>query len=236
MKKIRITEETFNRIERNKYNNQSFDMLESLLDEDYPSAWDKETFKDMHSFKKRVAYCTQHLQKIGAGSSRIAYKIDNTKVLKLAKNKKGIAQNDVEIEYSQENFLEDVLAKVFDYDTHELWLEMEIARKVTKSNFRAAKGFSFEDFSTALYNQIIDDDRQKYRDYPSRGEVDEETLELIHEDELFIGLRDYVQAFRIPFGDLLRLSSYGIVKRSYGGDIVLIDYGLTEDVYDSYYS
>jgi hypothetical protein len=38
-----------------------------------------------------------------------------------------------------------------------------------------------------------------------------------------------------PAGDLMRLNSYGIVNRNGEDIIVIIDFGLTHDIYDEYY-
>ena len=52
---------------------------------------------NISSFRGRVQYCRQMLGfPIGNGSSRITFQIDDEKVLKLAKNEKGIAQNETE--------------------------------------------------------------------------------------------------------------------------------------------
>ena len=66
----------------------------------YPESFDLETFKKIPTFKGRTQYVAERLPKLGAGSSRIVYKIDDGTVLKLAKNQKGLAQNNLEIEYS----------------------------------------------------------------------------------------------------------------------------------------
>ena len=89
---------------------------ESELMEDYPSSFDMGTFKSLKSHAGRNRYAQEHLQRLSSGSSRIVYKIDDEKVLKLAKNDKGIAQNEVEIEYGQYPDIDDVVAKIFDYD------------------------------------------------------------------------------------------------------------------------
>jgi hypothetical protein len=39
----------------------------------------------------------------------------------------------------------------------------------------------------------------------------------------------------VPSGDLMRLSTYGVVKRDGQETIVLIDYGLTDDIYKTHY-
>ena len=83
--KIIITEEQLDNI------------IHSDISEEYPESWNIEDFKKLTSFNARVKYCEEKLRRISSGSSRIVYKIDDQKVLKLAKNKKGIAQNNQEI-------------------------------------------------------------------------------------------------------------------------------------------
>jgi hypothetical protein len=201
------------------------------IDEDYPKTFDKEHFESLTSFAARVRYCEEHLQRISSGSSRIAYKIDNEKVLKLAKNKKGIAQNEVEIEYSKYHDIEDIVARVFDYHPNALWVEMELARKVTKAIFSKVTGLNFDDFGKTLINH--------YSQNQGRGKkfnVHPEIVEMMWEDEFAYQFLDFVGGYDVPAGDLARTSSYGLVKRNGEDDIVLIDYGLTSDVYQSYYS
>lgn len=61
-----------------------------------------DTLRNLSSFKKRVDYCKQYLgNPIGNGSSRIVFQIDDETVLKLAKNRKCITQN--ELEYDKGN-------------------------------------------------------------------------------------------------------------------------------------
>jgi hypothetical protein len=236
MKKYRITEDTFNWYKRNKNNFDAFDLLETMMVEDYPSSWNMEEFKSLTSFRKRIAYCEEHLQRISSGSSRIAYKIDEQKVLKLAKNRKGLAQNDVEVSASRDSYFEDIFAEVFDYDAHDLWLEMELARKVTKPKFQQITGISFDDYSNMLRQQHENNNPSRWGRTNWVSDIDEDTQDKIWENELFSGVVEYMNNYAVPVGDLVRTSSYGIVKRSYGDDIVLIDYGLSQEVYDSYYS
>ena len=62
----------------------------------FPEGFDVEQFKELKTFRERLQYCKERLKKLGAGTGRIAYQIDDGTVLKLAKNAKGVAQNDVE--------------------------------------------------------------------------------------------------------------------------------------------
>ena len=67
----------------------TFNMIENhVIDEDYPSSFDMEHFKQLKRFNERVRYCDEHLTKISSGSARIVYIVDDKMVLKLAKNEK----------------------------------------------------------------------------------------------------------------------------------------------------
>ena len=194
------------------------------LDEAYPEEWSIEVFKKIKSFNKRIEYCNKYLQKISAGSARIVYKVDDEKVLKLAKNNKGLAQNEVEIDFSDEpNVDSSLLAKIFDCDKeHFLFTEMELAKKVTESIFKNVVKLVFQ-----LYRNLLL--------YIGKSNESYHIKEEHFENEFFKSVYDYITWFEIPVGDLRRLSTYGLVKRDGENLIVIIDYGLTSQVYDSYY-
>jgi hypothetical protein len=206
--------------------------LDEELTEEYPSSFSMEQFKQLKSFNQRIQYCEQHLQRISSGSSRIVYRIDDEKVLKLAKNKKGLAQNKAEVEYGTEIYLEGIVANIFEYDEDGLWVEMELARKITESEFKRISGFEFKDFAAALNN--YHHERTNYRN-GYKMKVDPEIVAQMWEDEFVYGIFQYLGNYDVPVGDLTRLSTYGIVKRDGQDTIVLIDYGLTEDVYNTHY-
>ena len=210
----------------------SYRIVEELMGEDYPSTFDMEHFKTLKSFNQRVKYCQDKLKRISSGSSRIVYIIDDTKVLKLAKNTKGIAQNEVEIEYSQYNNLKDVVANTFDNNMDSLWVEMELARKVRKSDFQRIIGYSFEDYCKAINNYGVDSGNGRGHKYP----MDKAMVESMWENEFMYEMFSFIGNYALPVGDLLRLSSYGLVTRNGEDTIVMIDYGLTNDIYTGYYS
>jgi len=193
-----------------------------------------EVFKSLKSHAGRNRYAQEHLQKLASGSSRIVYKIDDEKVLKLAKNDKGVAQNEVEIEYGQYNDIKDIVAKIFDYDEqNNLWVEMELARKVKASDFKNIVGYNFEDIKTAIHNVGVDSGNLRR---VAKYEMSQELADDMWENEFMYELFSFIGNYAVPVGDLQRLSSYGLVKRDGQDTIVLIDYGLTHDVYSSYYS
>lgn len=220
-------------VKENLHNSLVYELIDTMLDEDYPSSWNIEEFKKLNSFNARIKYCEANLQRISSGSSRIVYKIDDEKVLKLAKNKKGLAQNEVEADYSQYDDISHITARVFDYDPNNLWIEMELARKLRKPEFEKITGFKWNDFSIAMYNYGIDSGNVRGG---HKMALDPAITEAMWEQEFTYAMFDFMGNYGIPAGDLRRTSSYGLVKRDGQDEIVMIDYGLTSDVYDSYYS
>lgn len=210
----------------------NFNIVESLLDEDYPLTFNMEHFKTLRSFNQRIQYCEQNLQRISSGSSRIVYKIDNEKVLKLAKNQKGLAQNEVEIEYSSEYLLDGTVAKVFEYDENNLWLEMQLARKCTPTLFKQITNFSFDDFRKAINDYGM---QSGNGGSGQKSGLDPKIEEIMWEDEFVRGIFDFIGNYGIPVADLMRLNSYGIVSEKGQNHIVIIDYGLTHGIHASYY-
>jgi hypothetical protein len=206
-------------------------LRENLVGEDYPSSWNIEEFKKLNSFTKRVEYCNTHLKRLAAGSSRIVYMVDNEKVLKLAKNKKGLAQNEVEIEYGNYYDLSGIVAKVFESDENNLWVEMELAKKVTPNIFKNVVGVSFDEYANAMkYNYFTN---IKPNRYPT---AKPENMDEMWDNEFVYEMLSFMGNYDIPVGDLGRLSTYGLVNRDGSDTIVMIDYGLTNDVYGTYYS
>lgn len=209
--------------------------LEEIIDEAYPTSFDMETFKSLKSHSARNKYAAEHLQRLSSGSSRIVYKIDEEKVLKLAKNDKGVAQNEVEISHGQDDYLRYIVARVFDHDLKNLWLEMELARKLTKSEFKKLTGFNFDDFAAAIANHEIDVRGHKLS-YKYKQQIDSKIADAMWENEFIYGIFDYIGSYDVPAGDFQKLSSFGIVKRNGQDEIVLIDYGLSEEVQSAHYS
>lgn len=211
---------------------------ESILDEmAYPSTWNIDTFKGINSFNGRVKYCEQHLKRLSSGSSRIVYQIDDEKVLKLAKNNKGIAQNSNEGDYYLQN--NELFAKVFDRDREGLWIEMELANKAKPSDFKRITGYDFtmiKEFITYIGNRFSRYNRSINEKYISFFES-EEFIEMCYDgDNIFSNIMSYMEDYALgSFGDLQRISSWGIVKRNGEDALVLIDFGLTNDTYDRYY-
>lgn len=209
-------------------------ILLEIIQEDYPTSWNWDEFKSLKSFAERKRYCDKHLKFLISGSGRLVYQVDSEKVLKLAKNKKGQAQCEVEINLGNDSYIDHIVAPIYEYDESGLWVEMALALKLTKSNFKSIIGYSFDDFSTQIqyfyYNNIK---ANRYRTF--KPVQDESVSEQIFDDEFYNSVCDLMGSYDMPVGDLIRMSTYGVIKDGGEDRVALIDYGLTNKVYDSYY-
>ena len=219
---------------KEKLNNLS--IYETLLDEDYPTSFDMNKFKTLSSFDARIKYCTEHLKRISSGSSRIVFKIDNEKVLKLAKNNKGIAQNKIEGDLNlRNNWYSGILANVIDASDNNLWIEMELAKPVKNQDFKNFIGYDLPTIMKFLefmyYKYIISDDGAA-----SFYELPTNIVEDLLENEFTKDLVNMMAEHRIDPADFGKKSSYGIVTRDGNQEMVLIDFGMTNEVYAGSYS
>lgn len=203
---------------------------EVFLGEDYPISFNMETFKSLRNHAERNRYAAEHLSKIAAGSSRIVYKIDEEKVLKLAKNDKGIAQNETEIQWGEDSYFGSVLAKTFDYDENALWVEMELARKINKHEFKKLTGFDVNDVHIYLLNWNNEQNSRRSSYFMSP-----DLKRQMDEDGFISSIKEFSQAADIQIADFGNSSSYGVVKRDGHEVLVITDYGLTQDVYKTHY-
>jgi hypothetical protein len=205
-----------------------------ILNEDYPSSFNIEEFKELTSFAKRKAYCDQHFANnsyICSGSSRYVYRIDTNKVLKLAKNKKGLLQNEAEWELFNDAYAPGSLAPVYEGDDENYtWIEMAYADKLTEKKFEKITGFSWENFVIKVGVCYEDGNMGSYF-HSLLERVPEEVRDQIDESPIYEDISELIINFSTPHGDLIKLNSYGIIN----GEIYLIDYGLTTEIFNNYY-
>jgi len=220
--KIVITEQQFKRV-----------IKDEEIVEDYPTSWDINHFKSLTSFNSRIKYCEENLTRISSGSARIVYRIDDEKVLKLARNKKGLAQNEAENSFGGEYLLQDVVADVFESEENGLWVEMELARKVSVGDFKRITGLDFDMFSEGVYTYGDGHYGNKKTIY---GGASKEVMDELWENEFAIEIFSYIGSYDVQYADLAKLNSYGVVKRDGQEIVVIIDFGLSQDVFNTHYS
>lgn len=91
------------------------DCVTHLLNEAMSDGFSFDELKNIGTFSGRMRYCKEKLGfPIGSGSSRVCFQLDDDRILKLARNEKGIAQNEVEgrIDYYLDGL--DIRPEIFD--------------------------------------------------------------------------------------------------------------------------
>lgn len=215
-------------------------IAESVMDEmAYPAGFSLDTLKSLGSYSKRVKYCQEHLQRIGAGSSRVVFAVDSEKVLKVAKNEKGIAQNQEEMQDWRQEYY-DCFAKVYDATEDGTFLEMQAAKRAKESDFKRLTGYDWDVMSAWIaYTASLYTPRHRmgYRDHSYDALFDsDEWAELLNDYNIFQAIHAYLcDTCTGAYGDLMRLSSWGVVSEDGHEKLVIIDFGLTDEVFDNYY-
>lgn len=195
-----------------------------------------ETLRSLPTFISRKKYCDMYLgYHVGKGSSRIVYQIDDNKVLKLAWNQKGIAQNREEFSFSQE-WLVDVTPEVFnemsDIENY-TYITSEYVLPAKEKDFKEVFGINFRQFQTLVITVAGWYDYKLSRYHQTF--TDEEINKISDFNIDICQFINYISNYQPPIGDMLRLINYGLVNREGKLMIVLLDSGLTEDIYNQYY-
>lgn len=202
-----------------------------MLTEAMDDTFSFDELSNLRSFNARFKYCTQHLGKhIGKGSSRATFQIDDEKVLKLAWNEKGVAQN-VEEERA---YGDDIFPIVYESDVNDLWIVSEFVLPAEAQDFRKCFNMTFNDFISFIYAcgaYRFNRQNLKYWAMPY-----EKWIELLETNEDLCEFDEYIGNYGyIVVGDMTRMCNYGLTQRNGEPHIVLLDSGLTEDVWNNYY-
>lgn len=206
---------------------------ENMIDmtEDYPVGFDINELKSIRSFNGKLTYVRQHLGKpIGTGSGREVYRVDDFKVLKMARNQKGLAQNETEADWYGEAKYYSIIANIIDFDENYTWIEMEIASKAKKSDFKRLWNVDFDKMHFYISNRY----QLEHRKQPLWS-LSEETRKEYDDNEYIAEIMDLVLSYNMPYGDIVKLNSWGIVKRENEDALVLVDLGLSEEVFNKFY-
>lgn len=197
-------------------------VTESLIDEaNYPENFKINEFISLSSFKKRIEYAKAHLGKyIGKGTSRIVFAADKHTVVKIAINERGLLQNKAEAMIAKNE--PKIIAQILAADKSYSYLEVERAKSATDDDWKKLTGFSFADWSATLRNHMID--LTNSSSFKVRAP---DNFEEIEDTDLFDETVHFIIDNDMPTGDLIRISSWGVVNRHGKNIPVIIDYGMT---------
>lgn len=201
----------------------------------YPSTFNMEEFETIRSHSGKIKYATERLKRLGSGSSRVVFQIDDEKVLKIAKNEKGIAQNEVETDWSMQK--NGIVAKVFEHSRNPkgvMWLEMELAKKVNSSRFKQLCGYDIKVLNDFLLHEAKR--MQPSKTYYFQSTLSDEQAAEMWESEFISDLMNFITNYdmMIP-GDFVKLSSWGEVISEGTPSLVMIDFGFSSNVQYQYY-
>jgi GNAT superfamily N-acetyltransferase len=188
-------------------------------------------FNKINTFIGKIDYANRNLNRIASGTGRIVYDIDGNKVFKLAKNTKGISQNDAESSAAVYKSYDDILTDVIEYADDDSWLIAEKAKKITSLRFKELIGYDINQFYAYLANDDLE-----INGYPKRYKIDPTIEAQMHDDEQIQRFRNFIIDYDINVGDFGRISSYGEIVREGIPTLVLTDYGLTKDNYNTHYT
>lgn len=189
--------------------------------------------KDNIVFAKLKRIAKKKFTDIGGGSGRHVYEFKDGRVVKVAKNPKGIGQNEVECSLGQDYYAENMVAKVYYCAENYSFLISEKAEKMSVGKFKSMVGISFNDLKEYIMwmgnqnNRIL-----------VKSQVDKELIEELHENEFIMDFSDLIRNYGLEetIMEFTRSSSWGIVNRDGENKVVIIDYGLNDEVFKNHYS
>jgi hypothetical protein len=176
---------------------------------------------ELETFTDRVDYAEEQLEHFSSGSSRVIYLTPDKTVLKLAKNNRGIAQNKVE---ANPKMASKYINETLKADKKGYWKISPFLDKITEKEFEKMTGVDFKDFGEAMsygLKTISEDSSAKKP----------KNFDKVKKLEIYQELVKLGKKFELLPGDIERISSWGKVD----DHPVLLDAGLTRDIYDEFY-
>lgn len=178
-----------------------------------------EELSSKKSFDDRIEFAKEQWKFLGEGSSRTAFQLNDKLIIKVAHNDKGIAQNLTEMDpKSQRPCTNPILLA----DAKGKWVIMKNSEPLTEKEFKKIVGFGFTQFMNALFYKF----NNESENWSKPKEYDE-----LEKHPLFNCLSSLIFETDQQIGDIDKISSW----RELDGEAVLADYGLSRDVYQSFY-
>ncbi len=175
----------------------------------------------LETYNARKNYAERNLEHLSSGSSRIVYLTPSKTIIKLAKNDKGIAQNKAEANPGMKSkYLNPIISCAKNHS----WCETNYLEKITEKKFQEMTKLNFDDFGDSLRYGLKSVSGNKDIEKP-------ENFEKVSESDIYKELKDIGEKFKLLPGDIARISSWGTKD----GRPVLIDAGLTRDIFDEFY-
>ncbi len=222
-----------------KTSKDPLDWVEAAFQE--PEEWNtKDPFRAMIRAAKKFG-----LEEFGMGSSRFVFNLKNGKVLKIARNSKGLEQNKLEAVAGRDPHVHSILASVYDASPEYAWLVAEFVNPLEDGEYKTAErvcGVAWSDVRRVLglsnkaevestVSQVTKKlEPEESRNSKAKGRTGsgcptgKEFLESLGS---FLGRYSGMLT-----GDIEKLSSWGVNDK---GCLVLLDYGITRKKFEELY-
>jgi hypothetical protein len=208
-----------------------------------PADWDPTMLGHDKSFKSRLEYAKKKAPRLGGGSSRVAFIIPDQgreTVLKVAKNKKGIAQNEAEVNVLTDGYIGkmDIVIPLIDYDKENpqpTWLQTELAKKVSSQKLCKLLHCNHTwELTYAVHNILgtgnkwMADLKTIKKNLKDSGKTDQDIEKFM---EYAYEVATLISSSSVLVDDFNNANNWG----EYNGRPVLIDLGFTKEVEPLYY-
>lgn len=206
-----------------------------------PDDWDSSIYSDRVPIKHRVEYAKKKAARLGGGSSRIAFEIPykgRKTVLKVAKNRKGMAQSEEEVgmmntaaALGNEGVVTIPMIDFDDRSESPTWIHVEYASKLNSADeFKKLTGWDME----KLIHYAAKLSHNRSLPHAHNMEFDKEWVEKVweKEDSYAYNFVSFIGNTEIDLSDLTNnLQNWGVYK----GNPVIIDLGYTAQIGKEYY-
>lgn len=213
-----------------------------------PPDWDPEKLNLRQTYKNRIKYALDRAKRLGGGSARIAMIVDymgRPTVLKVAKNYKGLKQNQAEVDILDDGYLGNlpIVIPLIDYDRENnqpVWIQTEVAKQITAPTLmKMLHTPSMWLFTNKVRNILgrrkpLEMDDKKIKEiYFGHSIILNKPTEQDWNifQEYADKVADLVDNSTLEVGDLSAASNWGV----YNNRPVVIDLGLSEEVWQKYY-
>lgn len=202
---------------------------------------EEEDFAWTQKAHPEIAYAKKMLPEMGQGSSRVVYALSGGKVLKIALNNPGVAQNRAEVDVSTHGKNIPLVAKVYDASPDYKWIVSELVKpfRDRSSEMQAMLGIS-RDLSPVSFAKIIEKAAKNNPD----GLESILDLRNPYMAELWNHIKQNPKAMKF-LEDVAAAAKIGnlhpeeLVMEHFGltvdGQIKILDYGGTWEVINDYY-
>lgn len=176
--------------------------------------------KGMKTVPEIYQYVKKFLKPMGRGSSRMTFLLGGKKILKLAKNQAGIAQNEAEVDVYTNPSTKNVVSRIYSYDPQYKWLVSELVKPLSWDEFEKVTRWGWQEFVDCLKSALVGGGFQE-KDVPQ------------HMQQWFNAVLQMAKANNLSLGDLKVDDHWG---KTADNRVVLLDYGLTHDVGEKHYA